>query len=666
VVEGSFPYIPTSNTIATRLPVPLRLTPANVGTVTEPLLREQHARVLGDALNNVSGVNVQTVSGVTDYFAIRGFDSLTSGLVLTDGASEPEATFYQMYNVERVEVLKGPGGFLYGSNPLAGAVNIVRRQPVPGNFTVLNSSVGSFGTAEGTLDLNLAPPSHESLNLRLNALWRQSDSYRDDKANETLSINPAFTWSLGERSTLNLNLEYVDADFRSDSGLPIVDGSIADVPRTRSYQSPFDDSNQEIGRLQVDFQTRISEAWSLRNKTYFRGLDWNSNGTLFNGVFPSPSTGRPEVSRSLVLLDDRQDFAGNQFEAVFSGATGGVSHDLLAGIEIARFGDEYTLDVAALPGIDLLDPVETATRPFFLIPGQSSAGDSRSVVVAPYLIDQIRFSERFHVLLGARLDSIDFEDRPSATERRDRELSPMAGVVFAPGEKLTFYANAGQAFAPPSNRVAGERRPETSKEYELGTKIEALGGRVLTTVAIYRLERQNIAIPDDNGFTQQAGDQSSRGFELEFAAEPRPRLRAFLSYGFNDAELTRFTECVPAFFDPTTGQCLGAIENRSGNSPAFAPRHLVNLWISQRFANGFGFGGGGRYVSTQFITEDNSFTVDDYVVLDAALFYRFGRWDLSLNFKNLTDRDYETRGFGSTSVIPGAPFSVYAGVQYAF
>ncbi|HEY7816777.1 MAG TPA: TonB-dependent receptor plug domain-containing protein, partial [Vicinamibacteria bacterium] len=130
-VEGSLPDVPRSSTIVTKLPLERRLTPNNVGFVTERLAREQFDRVLGDSLVNVSNVNVQTQNGVTDFFYLRGFDSFSSGLVLFDGAPEPEATLYQMYNVELVEVLKGPAGFLYGSNPLAGAINLVRKQPLP-------------------------------------------------------------------------------------------------------------------------------------------------------------------------------------------------------------------------------------------------------------------------------------------------------------------------------------------------------------------------------------------------------------------------------------------------------------------------------------------------------------------------------------------------------
>src|SRR5688500_14495514 len=115
-VEGTAGTSALSSSVATKIEIPLRLTPASVSAVTRALAQEQGAVTVGDALRNASGINVQSNFGQHDFFVIRGFDSLQGGLVLTDGLAEPEATFYHLYNVERVEVLKGPGGFLYGSN----------------------------------------------------------------------------------------------------------------------------------------------------------------------------------------------------------------------------------------------------------------------------------------------------------------------------------------------------------------------------------------------------------------------------------------------------------------------------------------------------------------------------------------------------------------------
>ncbi|HET9225170.1 MAG TPA: TonB-dependent siderophore receptor, partial [Thermoanaerobaculia bacterium] len=614
---------------------------------------------------NISGVNVQTQSGVADFFVVRGFDSIANGLVMVDGASEPEISFYQLYNVERVEVLKGPGGFLYGGNPIAATINMVRRQPEPGGFLGLGLTAGSFGALGGNLDLNLGS---DKLGFRLNGLWNEADGYRD-RPSEVRAVNPGFTWRPDDTSSLHLNLELLDTSYLPDSGLPLVTNffvpgsspEIPDVPRTRSYQSPYDHSDQDTRRVQADWEDQRSESFTLRNKAYYRRLDWDSDATIFNAVFPSPANGgRLTVSRSLILLDDTQEFLGNQLEAVIRAETGSVTHQLLAGFEVGRQDDVFTLDVGFLPDIDLLDPVETASGPVFLIPSQHQAADASSLIVAPYVADQIALSDRLQVLVGARFDWIDYEDEVSDTSRSFSQLSPTLGIVWTPRGPLSLYANAGRAFAPPSSRVVGEREPEESEQLEAGLKAELWEGKAQATFALYQMERENMAIPDRTGVLSQTGSQRSRGAELELAAEPLPRLRTFFSYAYTDAELTEFSELVftgiaPAFFD---------VIDRSGNQPSFAPEHLANLWVSRRFTNGFGAAVGGRYLSEQFIAEDNAFELEDTYTLNAALYYDLRDWSLGLHFDNLTDEEYFTRGFGSTSVIPAPGFAVRGNLAY--
>lgn len=670
-VEGSLPYVPTSNTIAAKLPLELRLTPFNVGSVTEALFSDQYSQVLSQTLVNISNINIQPGFGVHDFFTIRGFDSLSSGLILTDGAREPESTFYQLYNVDAVEVLKGPSGFLYGSNPLAGTVNIVRKQPLPRTATTVAGNFGSYQNFQGTLDFNYASPNRDYA-FRLNGLARDTDSFRDDKWSRTFAVNPAFTWWITDASSLNVNFEYVDADAMPDTGLPLYFNNLPEVPKERNYQSPFDSSEQGIFRFQTDYQRDVNEAVKVRNKLYYRDLDWLSAGTLFVGVFPIPQFGpgglpvgfSEEVFRNLIVVDDRQKSLGNQFETIFEFGTGSVGHNLVAGFELARYGDVYTFDVALLPNINFRTPVETAEEPLYFLPDQSLAGDSRSIVAASYVIDQIWFADQFQVLLGARLDHIDFKDDANGISRTDNEVSPMVGVVYAPSETVSLFANYSRSFAPPVARVQdGERMPEEGREIEGGVKLHLLDGRAKTTFAVYRLERKNIAIPDDNGFTQQIGDQRSTGFEIDFAAEPQRGLQTVASYAYNDAVLTRFSESV---LDFTTFPPGYVTVDRSGNTPAFAPAHLFNFWVSKIFSSGLGVGGGGRYVSEQFIAEDNEFILDGVLTFDASASYSFAAWQVQLNVKNLTDREYYGRAFGANSVIPAPPITLYLGFNVRF
>lgn len=659
--------LPVDSSVATRLPLSLAWTPAAVSVVPAGLFNEQGGATVSDALLNVSGLNVQTQSGTTDFFLIRGFDSVSSGLVLTDGVAEPEASFYHLYNLDRVETLKGPAGFLYGGNPLAGAVSLVRKRPTAA-ATAVGATVraGSFGSLGADFDLDLGKLGSDRLALRLNGLYAEADGYRDDKASESWAVNPVLTWRASDATDLKVDLEWVENDASPDAGIPFLGpylgDALPDVPRERSYQSPYDASAQELGRARFDLTHQWGSSASLRAKTYYTSLDWQSNGTLFNGAFPTPDN-RVVLARTLVLLDDRQEFFGQQLEGVFTFATGGIDHQLLVGVELAEQRDEFTFDVALLPVIDIYQPVETAAGPPFVLPGFGGAGDARSRIVAPYILDRMFLAANFEVVIGGRYDQVDYEDAVTGVASDDGHFSPILGAVWAPADGWSVYANLSEGFAPPSTLVLVDREFEESRGVEAGVKRSLAGGRLNLTLAGYQLERENIGIPDDNGVTQQAGDQRSRGIELELQASPGDGWTAFFSYAYTDAELVRFAERVLVSVAPPNYQTI----DRSGNTAPFAPEHLANLWVSKRLDFGLGLAGGLRYVGEQFIDEDNAYAIDDVLTLDAAVSYRFAEhYEVRLNLRNLTDEETYQRGFGPASVIPADPRSVAGSLQVRF
>lgn len=673
IVTGSRLAVPRANAIAAKMPLPLHKTPLSVGIVPQALIEAQDGATLSDALANVSGVGVHTNFGVHDLFYLRGFDSLANGLVLSSGVPEPEATFYQLYNVDRVEALKGPGAFLYGGNPLSGTINLVRKRAAPASdFARVHASLGSFATYRAALDANRARP---GLALRLNALWQDAEGYRDDKHSRILAVNPTLRLALGEQATLHLDFEYLTSEHRSDSGLPIVGDALPEVPRTRSYQSPFDLSEQTILRVRADWEWRLTPSFTVRDKLYYTSLDWPSQGTLFNGAFPN-AAGSLDLARTLLDLDDQQRIVGNQLEGLLHLQTSGIEHQLLFGVEIAHLADDFTLDVSLLSALDLFTlaatlppslapfmPAEAGTDSLAVpLPEQATAGQTAAQLVAPYVIDRILLSPRFELLLGGRFDWIDYEDERTATQRAYRQLSPMLGATFALSPALSLYANASRAFAPPSAQVVGDRDPEESTQGEIGAKAALLNGQLTANFAAFNLVKEHIAIPDDNGVTQQLGDQRSRGLELELATRLAPSWYAQGTYAFLDAELTRFNESVLV---PTTDGLVPQIFDRSGQVPAFAPAHLFTLWAARDVGAHLTLAAGIRYVSSQFVAEDNAYAIDGALTLDCGLTYRRGPALLRLNLKNATDRQYETRGFGSTSVIPAAPFSFKATLGYS-
>ena len=337
-----------------------------------------------------------------------------------------------------------------------------------------------------------------------------------------------------------------------------------------------------------------------------------------------------------------------------------MAHELVTGFEVSQLSDTYTQDAQLVQPLDLMQPVEFDLGIYPIpIPQAHQEGDSQSLVLAPYVIDRMIVSPKLELSLGARLDSVDFEDDATATSRDDSQLSPMGGIVWKPVPTLSVYASGGLGFAPPSIQVVGPRDPEESTQLEGGVKFAFLEGKGYASAAVYQLERENIAIPDSTGLTRQSGSQRSRGFELELSTEPKKGWSVRAHYAFNDAELTEFSELVQ------TEQGFFVLD-RSGNVPAFAPRHIGSLWATAPLPYGLSLAAGLRCLSDQFVSADNRNKIDTYAVADAALFYTRGRARVGLHLRNLTSTEYATRGFGSDSAIPGRPFEVMGRVELGF
>lgn len=652
-VEGEAPAPPSLAGIERRLPANPQDTPAALSSVGQPLLADQGALSLSDALYNVPGVNVQTGPGPFDQWTMRGLDGLSSTLVLSDGSVEPESTMMHLYNVDRVEVLRGSAGFLYGGRAMAGTINLVRKRPTAGDFVQLGLLGGSHGLAQGTVDANWQID--EQAGFRINGLWRTADQYRDDSELDIAAINPSWAWR-DEDTTIGVHLEFVSNEVTPDTGIPILNGAIADVPRERSYSSPFDHSEQDVIRFQVNVEEILSDALTWRTKVYYTSLDWQSDGTLISGAVDLGFAAF--AFRAQSTLDDHQEFYGVQSELAWQVGTGSVTHDLLFGVDLSRFDDEFDFDVLALPVIDIFDPVETAQQPLFPFPGQARFGDVSADQIAPYVFDRIAFSDAFQLTLGARWDSIEMDGSGTSSARDDDQVSPFVGITVSPNDTVSLYANYAESFEPQSTLAVGELEPEEGEQVEAGVKLSILGGKVRADLAWFELEKTNLAIPDFTGFPGQTGSQESNGVELELRAALGDGFHLRFAFAHTDAEFTEFREIVVFGQGPTDF----FVADRAGNDPAWVPENLANLWLSKRFDR-LGLGAGVRHVDEQYVAPDNAFAVDAHTLFDAAIFYTFDRLQLHLNLFNLGDEDYETRSFAPGAVVPAPGFEAQLGLR---
>jgi TonB-dependent siderophore receptor len=653
-VEGAAPELPALSAVSKRLGLEAEDLPGSLTTVGHPLLEEQAATTLSDVLVNVAGVNVQTGNGPFDIFFVRGFDSISSALILVDGVPDPESTMLHLYNVDQVEVLKG-GGFLFGGRSLAGTINLQRKTPVDENFVGFGLTAGSHAFYEATLDVNHGLG--EGKGLRVNGLWQSADNYRDAES-DVWAINPTFSWS-NERTRILASFEHVDEERLPDAGVPVLDGAFgvtADDLRDLRYGSSYDVSDQQVDRLQVHVEHELGNDVKLRGKLYYSKLDWQSNGTLLVGAAYFPIFGFDQAFRTLTQLQDEQKQFGAQFESVQTFETGTVDHELISGVEIGRYQDAFDLRVGQLPTVSVVAPVIAPNEFVFDFPFAAQAGDVRSDVSSPYVIDRMTFSDAFQLLVGARYDVIDTRGRGTASNRESKELSPFLGVVLSPTDTLSVYGQYATSFEPPSSLTVGVLEPEDGEQIELGLNLSFLGGKLKAHAAVYQLDKENIAVPSATGVLRQTGDQRSKGFELEVSGLIADVWRLRFAYARTDAELTEFRE-----FD----QATQSIVDWTGNTPGWVPENLASLWLSRRFDGGFGFGVGGRFVGEQYLGPDNSFELDSYGLLDAALFYAWDRLEFHVDLENLTDEEYFTRAFTRSALVPASGLTVRGGLRYS-
>jgi len=385
-------------------------------------------------------------------------------------------------------------------------------------------------------------------------------------------------------------------------------------------------------------------------------LDWETRGTVYAGFLLADLGFEPEpvtLSRFQPALDDEQQVIGNELEYIAHIETGDMEHDLLAGFEVLRFTDDFTLNLPPTTDLNIRSGLRTPSP--LLAPLPANTGDARTDILSLYALDALALNARWDVLAGARVDWLDFEDDDRMTSRSDTEFSPFGGVVFHVTEWLGLFANAGKGYGLPSTQVMGRRgEPEESVQVEAGAKWQSEDARWVAQLSGYYIERDQIAIPDSSGVLSENGSQESAGVELELGGEIHRGFTVRGSYGFLDSELDRFSELT------ARGRVV-----RDGNTAPLAPKHVGRVWTEYEIGKGWGATLGARGISDQFIAPDNAFEIDGTITLDAAISYEQSRWYAELHLDNLTDEDVYGRGQGAVSVIPEDGVSVmgYVGVR---
>jgi catecholate siderophore receptor len=655
-------YSAPSIASATKLPTPLRDVPQAVTVVTKQLIADQAMQSIGDTIRYVPGISVHQGENNRDQVIIRGNNSSADFFV--NGVRDDVQYYRDLYNLDRVEAIKGPNATMFGRGGGGGVVNRVTKEA--GFMPVQEFSLhgGTYSDRRIAADVN--QPLSERVAFRLNGMYENDGSFRNGVTLERYGLNPTFTVLPSEQTRLTFGVETLYDHRVSDRGVPSSQGRPVDIDPSTVFGNPAVGwvnarvnlfsavIDHKEGRLHVSNRTLVGH--------YDRGYQ-----NFVPGAVNPVSNAASLVTVTAYNNATTRTNVFNQTDATYPVTTGRVTHTLLAGVE---FGSQLTDNLRNTgffnnTSTSILVPFTNTliTTPVTFRPNATDADNHlRTNVAAAYTQDQIQLSKSVRVIAAIRYDyfNLNYHDNRSGLDlsRPDNLVSPRAALIYKPIEPLSFYGSYTVSYLPSSGDqfssltvVTQQVKPEQFDNYEAGAKWDATEALSLNA-AVYRLDRTNTRATDPNDPTRivQTGSQQTNGFEVGVAGDAAKSWQIAGGYAYQRATVTSAT--VAAALGATAGQ---------------VPRHTLSLWNRYQFAPRVGAGLGVLYRSDMFAAVDDTVTLPGYVRADAALFITLtAKLRLQANVENLLDRRYFLNADSNTNISPGSPRALRVGLNVRF
>lgn len=657
-------YAAKRSATGTKTDTPIMETPASVQVVPREVIEDQKAVNLKDVYENISGVQQagNTLNAQSEVLPIiRGFESPS---LLRNGLRSTIAGSVDLVNVERVEVLKGPASILYGALEPGGVVNYVTKRPQAQRGFVFEQQVGDYNFLRSSGDLTGPVNTDGSLLYRLNFAYTNSDSFRDFIELERTAIAPSLLWKLSDKTEVLFDFSYVKETQPYDTGIPLSQDGKPLVADSAFFGDP-----DLAGRTNEDYYAgyqlshTISPVWSIRNQLQFHRAE-NKNEAL---------RARSVSGDELRMRYQNEDRTDDEIQFVLDGtakfSTGAVDHTTLIGLELIKQETDFLRFRTNTPNYAISDNPNINFDP---PANQTKTPDlSNTSWTSMYVQDQMSLLEdgRLKLLLGGRFDDVKTEGSSggvSSANVEDSAFTARGGVLYMLSNRHSAYFSASQSFRPQFafavdvNGVPLD--PETGMQFEVGLKSSFLNERLFSTVSIFEIEKENVAVFDEGLFNATGQEayfpgvkQRSRGIEFDLTGNLTRQLKAIASYAYTD------TEVLENAGDPSdVGNQLGGV----------AP-HVARVWLKYDFDQasslaGLGVSGGVRYVGKSTTQFDPTVELDDYTVFDLGASYQWKNMKAGLNLKNVFDERYIARASTTAIAHPGAPRSVVASLSISF
>ena len=658
-------YGARSTRSATRTDTEIRDVPQAMTVISESQIEDQALRSIADVLTYVPGATPGTGESNRDQITLRG-NNTTADFFL-DGLRDDSQYFRDLYNVDRVEVLRGPNAMIFGRGGGGGVVNRVTKRASGEAWREFALAGDSEGGVRLTGDVD--QPLGSGIGLRVNGVWEHGESFRRGVEIDRWGVNTTLGATIGD-TRLDFSYEYFHDRRTTDRGVPAFNDRPLEGADRLFFGDPedsFADVDVHIGSFAVEH--RLAEGLTLRNRTQYADYD-----KAYQNIYPSDlNEASGIVSLSAYRDTARRHNLISQTDLVWRTDTGGVGHTLLFGFELGRqetrsrrFNGFFQPSDSAGFGVLASSPTIDADivfRPVNTNAARTPANfnETEATIAAIYVQDQIRISDAFEILAGLRFDRFDLDavnlNNGARFGRTDELVSPRLGLIFRPAPALTLYASYSRSYLPSAgdqftslDLTGAALEPERFDNYEVGAKWEPVPG-LLATLAVYQLDRTNTRAPGPTpGTIVLTGAQRSRGIEIGLERNVTDRWQVSAGYALQEAEISRTTAAAPA-----------------GRAVPLVPRHQFSMWNRYEVAERLGLGLGLVARSRMYTSISNAVTLPGYARLDAAAFFELSEGiEAQLNLENVTGADYFATAHNDNNIAPGAPRTLRGTVRFRF
>ncbi|MDG2629338.1 TonB-dependent siderophore receptor [Vibrio parahaemolyticus] len=632
--EGYAEHMPQSGT---KTDVEWLDVPQAVSVVTKTEMQDRGAVRLVDALDGVAGVNNTLGEGSRDQFMIRGFDSLND--MYRDGMRDDGTlqSYRSLANVERVEIVKGPAGALYGRGSAGGIINLVTKRANGENFTHVKGSVGSNSQYVGQVDSSMA--FSDKVNGRINLEYRQADSYVDHVDSNDFFIAPTIRVLPADGHTIDIDVEYAHQELVPYRGVPSKNGKPVDLPVSTYFGGTNDYQESDSLRVAVDYEWRLNDQWVWNNRAAFNHIELEQKGTRQGKV-----TGN-DVSQTVNNFGyDPRTTTTLQSELIWETN----DNQLMLGADFNQIDIDLTLaSDKTLPPQNIYNPVVGPTPD----PGFKPFRDNTTTTTGVYVQDVYTWGD-LSLIGNVRYDSMELEQQKAGSGKEkldDDKVSYRAGLVYRINYDTSVYASLARSWQLPYAGIY--INPKLAEFFhtdlkEVGAKAYLLDNALMLNAALFQIDQEQPQTNVDGDVIDKI-EVRHQGIELEARGQITKQWDISVGYSYLDAE-----------------------DKATGKKPNDVSDHLFSLWSTYQLDDNWRLGGGVKYVGDRYAGNDEAVALGDYTTVDLMAAYTTGRHKIQANAYNILDEKYILGATNGTSGLNqigyGAPAEFMLSYGYQF